>query len=48
MAHLKTRVTRKDAEWAEERLENANQDELENWADRVIDAETLEQVFATS
>jgi hypothetical protein len=34
--------------WAEERLEKATRDELENWADRVIDAETLEQVFAAS
>ena len=34
--------------WAEERLENASRDEIEHWADRVIDAESLEQVFAAS
>ena len=33
-------------EWAEERLEKASRDELENWAERVIDADSLEQVFA--
>jgi hypothetical protein len=48
LRRLLTRRFEKIPEWAEERLENANQDELENWADRVIDAETLEQVFATS
>jgi hypothetical protein len=32
--------------WAEERLEKASRDELEQWADRVIEAESLEQVFA--
>jgi Domain of unknown function (DUF4351) len=35
-------------EWAEARLEKASRDELEHWADRVIDAESLEQVFAAS
>jgi hypothetical protein len=34
--------------WAEERLEKASRDELEQWADRVIEAESLEQVFAAS
>ncbi len=33
-------------EWVEERLENASRDELEGWADRVIDAKALEDVFA--
>ncbi len=32
--------------WVEERLENASRDELEGWADRVIDAKALEDVFA--
>ncbi len=33
-------------EWVEERLEQANRDELEGWADRVIEAKALEDVFA--
>ncbi len=48
---LKRQLTRrfeKLPDWAEERLEKASRDELEHWADRVIDAESLEQVFATS
>jgi hypothetical protein len=46
---LKRQLTRRFEQlpsWAEERLEKASRDELENWAERVIDAETLEQVFA--
>ncbi len=33
-------------EWVEERLEKASRDELDGWADRVIDAKALEDVFA--
>jgi hypothetical protein len=33
-------------EWVEERLERASRDELEGWADRVIEARALEDVFA--
>lgn len=32
--------------WVEERLEQATRDELEGWADRVIEAKALEDVFA--
>jgi hypothetical protein len=32
----------------EERLEKASGDELEHWADRVIDADSIEQIFAAS
>ncbi len=32
-------------EWAEKRLEQASRDELEGWADRVIEAKALEDVF---
>ena len=32
--------------WAEERLAGASREELESWADRVIEAEALEEVFA--
>jgi Domain of unknown function (DUF4351) len=48
---LKRQLTRRFEqlpEWAAERLEKASRDELEHWADRVIDAESIEQVFATS
>jgi Domain of unknown function (DUF4351) len=48
---LKRQLTRRFQqvpEWAEERLEKAGRDELEHWADRVIDAESIEQVFAAS
>ena len=33
--------------WAEKRLATASREDLESWADRVIDAEALEDVFAT-
>ncbi len=33
-------------EWVERRLERADRDELEGWADRVIEAKALEDVFA--
>ena len=33
-------------DWVEERLEKASREELECWADRVIEAEALEEVFA--
>ena len=33
-------------QWVEERLEQASREELESWADRVIEAEALEEVFA--
>ena len=32
--------------WVVERLENAEQEELESWAERVLDARHLEEVFA--
>ncbi len=31
--------------WIDERLQQASQRELESWADRVLDAERLEDVF---
>ncbi len=34
--------------WIDERLEKANQYELESWADRVLDAERLEDVFSAA
>ncbi len=33
--------------WVEERLEGASRQELESWADRVLEARALEDVFAT-
>ncbi len=33
-------------DWAEERLERASRKELESWADRVIEAQAIEEVFA--
>ena len=33
-------------DWVEERLDGASRDELEGWADRVIEAKALEDVFA--
>jgi len=33
-------------EWARQRLHDATSDELETWADRVLDAQRLEDVFA--
>ena len=32
--------------WADERLERASRDELESWAERLIEARALEDVFA--
>ncbi len=32
-------------QWVEERLENATQTELERWAENILDADTLEEVF---
>ena len=34
--------------WAEQRLEQANLEELERWAERVLDASTLAEVFDSS
>ncbi len=31
--------------WVEERLAEANREQLESWADRVLDAKRLEDVF---
>jgi hypothetical protein len=31
--------------WVEQELDLAGQDELESWGDRILDAETLEDVF---
>ena len=31
--------------WAEERLNKATGKELEQWADRILDASSLEEVF---
>jgi hypothetical protein len=48
---LKRQLTRRFEQlpsWAEDRLDEASRDELEHWADRVIDAESIEQVFAAS
>ncbi len=42
---LKRRFERLPA-WVEQRLEEASRDELESWADRVIEAKALEDVFA--
>ncbi|GAB6042894.1 Rpn family recombination-promoting nuclease/putative transposase [Endothiovibrio diazotrophicus] len=33
-------------EWAGDRLEEASQEALERWGERILDAQTLEQVFA--
>ncbi len=43
---LLTRRFERLPKWVEERLDNASHDELEGWADRVIDAKALEDVFA--
>ena len=32
--------------WAEQRLEQASRQELEGWAERVLEAQRLEDVFA--
>ena len=32
-------------DWAEQRLSQANTDQLEQWIDRILDAPTLEAVF---
>lgn len=32
-------------EWAQQRLRSASSEELETWADRVLDAQRLEDVF---
>ena len=32
--------------WVEERLGQASSEELESWAERVLDAESLDEVFA--
>ena len=32
-------------EWVDERLESAETDELEQWAENFVDADTLEDVF---
>jgi hypothetical protein len=31
--------------WAEEKITHADRDELERWADRVLEAKNLEEVF---
>ena len=33
--------------WAEQRLEQASLEDLERWADRVLDASTLAEVFGS-
>ena len=33
--------------WVDERLEQASREELEGWADRVLDAKRLEDVFGS-
>lgn len=46
---LKRQLSRRFAAlpaWVEERLDGAQRDELESWADRVLEAKTLEDVFA--
>jgi hypothetical protein len=35
-------------EWAEQRLEQASPQELEGWAERVLEAPRLEDVFGTT
>ncbi len=35
-------------EWIDQRLEQASRQELESWADRVLDAERLEDVFSSA
>ena len=32
-------------EWVEEKLEQASQEDLEKWADRILDAQHLEDIF---
>jgi Domain of unknown function (DUF4351) len=46
---LKRQMTRRFGPlpaWAEQRLEQASLRELEGWADRVLEAQQLEDVFA--
>ena len=46
---LRRQLTRRFSDlpaWAAERLERASRTELETWADRVLEAEALEDVFA--
>ena len=48
---LKRQLTRRFGplpEWAEQRLEQASLQELEGWAERVLEAPRLEDVFATT
>ncbi|MBK8971584.1 MAG: DUF4351 domain-containing protein [Hahellaceae bacterium] len=33
-------------DWATEKLQQANREQLEVWADRIFDADSLEQFFA--
>lgn len=47
---LKRQLARRQGElpdWVDERLEQASREELESWADRVLDAERLEDFFAS-
>ncbi len=34
--------------WIDQRLEQASRQDLEGWADRVLDAERLEDVFSSA
>jgi hypothetical protein len=48
---LKRQLTRRFGPlpaWAEQRLEQASPQELEGWAERVLEAQRLEDVFASA
>ena len=47
MKRLLTRRFQQLPTWVEERLGQASREELESWAERVLDAESLDEVFAT-
>jgi hypothetical protein len=51
MAHLQARATRRDPEGRLQwklRLEQASPQELESWAERVLEAQRLEDVLASA
>ena len=48
LTHLLTRRFGPLPGWATERLAQASREELEQWAERVLEAQRLEDVFATT
>ena len=47
LTHLLTQRFGPLPDWATERLAQASREELERWAERVLEAQRLEDVFAT-